>query len=105
MKYTCNNPNCERYQIEVEVQWNGSDALDLKNKTMCPVCRDKMKCLDKSSATNSSVQNITTSKLSTMSILERKEMLKKRSDDHYRRTIKNKKEFLDNQFIKQAKNS
>ena len=39
-----------------------------------------------------------------MAIMDRKQMLKKRSDDHYMRSIKNKKEYMDNQFIKQAKN-
>lgn len=103
MKYTCNNPNCERYQIEVEVQWDGSDVLNLKYKTTCPNCHQKMKCID-SVQNNNSVQNVVTSKLSTMSIVDRKQMLKKRSDDHYMRSIKSKKEYMDNQFIKQAKN-
>lgn len=103
MNYICENPSCEGYNKTVVIQWDGSDILDLKYKTTCPNCHQKMKCID-SVQHNNSVQNVVTSKLSTMSIMDRKQMLKKRSDDHYMRSIKSKKEYMDNQFIKQAKN-
>lgn len=103
MNYICENPSCEGYNKTVVVQWDGSNALDLKNKTTCPHCNQKMKSID-STKTRVSIHNVATSKLSTMSIIDRKQMLKKRSDDHYKKNIKDKKEYMDNQFIKQAKN-
>lgn len=103
MKYTCTNTDCKNHNIEIDIEWDGTNILEFKEKTVCPICRQKMQCVEDFSQSKDSINNVATSKLSTMSILDRKTMLKQRSTDHYNRAIKDRKEYLDHEFIKQAK--
>lgn len=105
MKVKCTNENCSEFNKEREVEdWNGLDSLILLKKTTCPVCGQKGKIIKtEEPKTEESFSNVGFGIIHSMNPLQRKEYLKKRSTEHFKREIKPRKEYMDRKFLGKEK--
>lgn len=100
MNIFCINTRCKNFNISTEIEWDGKTS-SLESTLICPHCGSKREILK--SVNKPSLLNVNISPFSTMSVQERKQKLKERSNKHYQENIKDKKEYLDRHFNKTGK--
>lgn len=99
MKVKCNNKNCEDFQRIVEVQdWDGIDSYTLFLLKKCPICGLQRKTVELRVEDKPEGFNVHFGKFSAMSKEDQKKVLKKRSQEHFSKHIKGKKEYMDRKF-------
>jgi len=100
MKVKCNNQQCVDYNKIVEVEdWDGTDSYSLFLIKKCPKCGLQRKTIEmKLNSSSSDSFNVYFNKFSSMSKEEQKAVLKKRSNEHFKKTLKEKKEYMDRKF-------
>ena len=100
MKVKCNNKSCQSFDKVVEVDdWSGDCSYKLFLLKQCPECGLQRKCIEmKLKKEETEGFNVYFAKFSAMSKEDQKKVLKKRSDDHFKKNIKQKKEHMDRKF-------
>ena len=94
-KFICGNPECSKFNFGDEYLKNSYKFVDGKlqsNHAPCPVCKSIRQEINPNDDIPLSEKNIDIGKYSSSSPEGRKEILKKRSHDHYEKEIKPLKE-------------
>lgn len=104
MKYVCENQECLDYGKEQEFYkttstFIGNDLVCLQS--ICSKCKSKMKNLTENVPL--SEKNIQIGKIASMSKEDRNKVLKKRSTEHFKSNIKEKKDHLMNTAMKEMR--
>ena len=95
MKFVCRNERCEKFDIEEEYLSNTYKVINGKlqsNNAPCPCCGEIREEINPYRDIPLSEKNIDIAKYSSASPQAQREMLKKRSHDHYEKEIKPFKE-------------
>ena len=104
MKFVCENPDCERFGV-VDEEFNNTykmvDGRLLSDKAPCPVCGKIRKELANNIPL--SEKNIYIGRYHMASPEQKREILKKRSHEHYEKEIKPFKEHQLNEAVSQFK--
>lgn len=106
MKFVCINQECEKYGIEDEYLSNTYKVIEGKlvsNNAPCPCCGKLREEINPNKDIPLSEKNIEIGKYTSASPQDRKEMLKKRSHDHFEKEIKPFKEHQLHESVKQFK--
>lgn len=106
MKFVCRNEQCEKYGIEDEYLSNSYKVIGGKlvsNNAPCPCCGEIREEINPYKDIPLSEKNIEIGKYTSASPEQRKEMLKKRSHDHFEKEIKPFKEHQLHETVKQFK--
>lgn len=92
---------CRECHFVGQFDWSGS-SLELAKLKICPTCGKTLSFLKeaKLDEEKEKLSQVNISKLSTMSIQDRKEKLKERSNQHYEKHIKESKIYKDRAFFK-----
>ena len=99
MKVMCNNKHCRDFKSIVEVEdWQGMDSYSLFLLKKCPTCGSQRKTIELKIEDKPEGFNVYFGKFSAMSKEDQKRVLKKRSQDHFKKNIKDKKEYMDRKF-------
>lgn len=103
MKYICMNPDCERYEQE---EYLSSETYYFRNGKMvgknccCPKCGKERQVVKNPDADIPlSQKNIGINHMGSMSMEQRREVLKKRSHEHFKKEIKERKDGLINAAV------
>lgn len=95
MKFVCRNERCEKFGIEEEYLSNTYKVINGKlqsHNAPCPCCGEIREEINPYKDIPLSEKNIDIAKYSSASPQAQREMLKKRSHDHYEKEIKPFKE-------------
>lgn len=106
MKFVCKNSECSRFGIEDEYFNNTFKIIKGKlqsNNAPCPCCGEIREEINPYKDIPLSEKNIEIGKYSSASPEDKREMLKKRSHDHFEKEIKPFKEHQLHETIKQFK--
>nr|DAI70574.1 MAG TPA: type-2 restriction enzyme [Caudoviricetes sp.] len=106
MKFVCRNEQCERYGVEDEYFSNSYKVIGGKlvsNNAPCPCCGEIREEINPYKDIPLSEKNIEIGKYSSASPEDKREMLKKRSHDHFEKEIKPFKEHQLHETVKQFK--
>ena len=106
-KFVCENPDCERYGIEDEYLSNRYKMIGgqlVSDNAPCPKCGSIRREVNLYQSVPLSEKNISIGEYTMSSPEERKEMLKKRSHDHYMKEVKPYKDHQMNQVMSEFKN-
>ena len=106
MKFVCRNEQCERYGVEDEYFSNSYKVIGGKlvsNNAPCPCCGEIREEINPYKDSPLSEKNIEIGKYSSASPEDKREMLKKRSHDHFEKEIKPFKEHQLHETVKQFK--
>lgn len=106
MKFVCRNEQCERYGVEDEYFSNSYKVIGGKlvsNNAPCPCCGEIREEINPYKDVPLSEKNIEIGKYSSASPEDKREMLKKRSHDHFEKEIKPFKEHQLHETVKQFK--
>lgn len=106
MKFVCRNEQCERYGVEDEYFSNSYKVIDghlVSNNAPCPCCGEIREEINPYKDIPLSEKNIEIGKYSSASPEDKREMLKKRSHDHFEKEIKPFKEHQLHETVKQFK--
>lgn len=108
MKFVCRNEQCERYGVEDEYFSNSYKVIDghlVSNNAPCPCCGEIREEINPYKDVPLSEKNIEIGKYSSASPEDKREMLKKRSHDHFEKEIKPFKEHQLHETVKQFKDA
>lgn len=108
MKFVCRNEQCEKFGIEEEYLTNIHKVINGKlqsNNAPCPCCGEIREEINPYEDIPLSEKNIDIAKYSSASPQDKREMLKKRSHDHYEKEIKPFKEHQLHETVKQFKDA
>ena len=108
MKFVCRNEQCERYGVEDEYFSNSYKVIGGKlvsNNAPCPCCGEIREEINPYKDIPLSEKNIEIGKYSSASPEDKREMLKKRSHDHFEKEIKPFKEHQLHETVKQFKDA
>jgi len=100
MKVICKNAECRTFDIEANIFWDGLDTYILYQRLSCPLCGKQREIISEPEEKQSDLSTISFGKIAGMDIIEKKSFLKKRSNEHYQREIKERKQHMDNIFYK-----
>jgi hypothetical protein len=106
MKFVCRNEQCEKFGIEEEYLSNTYKVINGKlqsNNAPCPCCGQIREEINPNKDIPLSQKNIDIAKYSSASPQDKREMLKKRSHDHYEKEIKPFKEHQLHETVKNFK--
>ena len=90
MKFICNNEKCSRKGVEDEYLKNLYKVINGKlvsDNAPCPECGEIREEIDTNSRIPLSKKNIGMGKYSSSSPEQQREMLKKRSHEHYKKAV------------------
>lgn len=103
MKYICTNPDCGRYQQE---EYLASETFYfhcgkiIGAHSCCPECgRERKDVKNPDADIPLSQKNVNINNMGSMSMEQRREILKKRSHEHFEKEIKERKEGLINAAV------
>lgn len=101
MKIKCINKDCPQYnQIREEQDWDGLDSFILLKRITCPHCNTKGEIIpEERQGETKGFGGVGFGIISSLNPQEKKAFLKKRSNEHYKREIKPRKEYMDRQFF------
>lgn len=101
MEVKCKNESCPRFgKVEDVAEWDGFYSYDLFMLKVCPDCgRQRVQIPKPRSVEEPSGFNVNFAKIGSMSISDRKKVLKERSNEDYKKHIKEKKEYLDRSIL------
>ena len=103
MKVKCTNTECEKVGVVVEVpDWDGMSTGALSKLLLCPSCGRKRSIVELPVEERQRGITINLGHIASMTPQERHDVLKKRSNAHYERVLKSKKEYLDRQVYKKG---
>lgn len=97
MKYVCENTDCKNYGIE---EFFSKENYKYKNgkligeHAICPVCGNIRKEINSGEEIPLSQKNISANLFNSMSTDEKREVLRKRTHEHFNKFIKDKKDTL-----------
>lgn len=97
----CNTKDCVENKITRIIKWDGMSSVQLSQSRECPQCglpRSIMDVVFKE--TENDFSSIGIGRIASMTPIERKQLLKKRSNDHYEKEIKPRKKYLDSEVFK-----
>lgn len=106
MKFVCRNESCSRCGVEDEYLTNKYRLINGKlqsDNAPCPVCGQIREEINPYEDIPWSERNISIAKYSSASPQDKREMLKKRSHEHYEKEIKPYKDFKLNETITKFK--
>lgn len=104
MKVKCININCLDFDKVVEVaDWDGLHSYGLYILKQCPTCKKLRKyipeVIENKEEQKETGFNVAFAKIGSMTPQERKKVLKKRSNEHFNKHLKERKEYLDRAII------
>lgn len=108
MIFVCRNKECKRWGVE---DYYSSAVYTLINGKLvavcapCPCCGQEREEINLNESIAIADKNITMGMYSSASPEQRREMLKKRSHDHYEKEIKPRKEHQLHEMVEKFKNS
>lgn len=108
MKFVCENPDCPKFGVEDEYLSNTFKIVNghlQSNNAPCPCCGQIRKEINPYADIPLNEKNIGIAKYSSASPEQRREMLKKRSHDHYEKEIKPFKEHQLHEAVKTFKDA
>lgn len=94
--FVCNNKNCERYGKEDEYLSNRYTLVGgrlVSVNAPCPVCGMERKEFCEAENIPITEKNISIAKFASVTKEQKREMLKKRSHEHFEKHIKEEKEY------------
>ena len=98
MKYICINPDCKKYNQEEYLTgetFKFKDGKLIGSNCCCPKCgKERKEVKDPDADLPLSQKNIRINNMGSMSMEQRREVLKKRSHEHFKKEIKERKEGL-----------
>jgi hypothetical protein len=106
MKYVCLNSQCENYQKEEEYHKESYSFVDGKlvgSNCRCPRCGQMRKEINPNADMPLSEKNIGINFFSSMSAEQKREVLKKRSHEHFNKKIKERKDGLLNKAMSEMR--
>lgn len=95
MKYVCENPSCSKCGVEEEFvveTYVMREGRLVGKGAVCPVCGSLRREINPNENVSPAEKNLTLAKYSMSSPEQRREILKKRSHDHYEKEIRPSKE-------------
>jgi len=99
MKVKCNNKTCKDFGKVTETKdWDGRDSYTLFLLKKCPICGSQRKTVELKVEGQPEGFNVHFGKFSAMNKEDQKRVLKKRSQEHFSKHIKGKKEYMDRKF-------
>ena len=104
MKYVCLNPDCKRYKVEDELtkesfHYEGGELVG--EHADCPCCGRRRKFINPNEDIPLSQKETYYGKYSSASPQERREMLKKRAHEDYNKHVKERKDYLIHEAVRQ----
>lgn len=102
MEYICNNPNCAKFGVK---EYFSSEIFRFKDGKLiganapCPCCGNIREEINPDKNIPFSEKNIGISLYNGMSIDKKREVLKKRSHEHFQKEIKERKDGLINKAV------
>ena len=106
-KFICQNPDCPRFGLKEEHLTNNykfKDGEFQSDNAPCPECGEIREEEDLNVNVPLSEKNVEIGKNSSASPDQKRDILKKRSHDHYEREIKPLKEYKVQETVKKFKN-
>jgi hypothetical protein len=106
MKYVCLNPQCENYQKEEEYHkesYSFTNGKFVGKNCLCPRCGQLRKEINPNEEIPLSEKNIEVNFFAGMSVEQKREVLKKRSHEHFNKAIKERKEGLLNKAMSEMR--
>lgn len=97
MKYVCNNPECEKYGVEEYLSsetYRYSGGRMVGEHALCPSCGKERKEINPNTEIPLSQKTIGMNFFDGKNIEERREILRKRTHEHFNREIREKKESM-----------
>lgn len=95
MKLVCENPECERYgkeEVYVDVRYRMVDGKLQATCAPCPICGKIRREINPNEKVSPVDKNVALGKYSNASPEQKREILKKRSHDHYLKEVQPYKE-------------
>lgn len=107
MEYICENPNCSEYK---KTEFFSSERYIFRNgefvgeHAICPCCRKERECVDDNAKIPLSEKHTGIMLFNSKSKDEKREILRKRSHEHFQKEIKERKDGLMNKAMSEMKN-
>lgn len=102
IKYICQNPECPNFQKEEELTreiFVFRDGHLVGKNRPCPKCGQLREEINPNASVPLSEKNLSIAQFSSMSVEQRREALKKRSQEHFKKEVKERKDGLLNQAM------
>lgn len=102
MKYICENESCPNFGVEENYSsetFKYSDGRLVGTHAMCPRCGKKRREVNANSDVPLSEKNIGVNLFQSMSMERKREALRERSHQHFKKEIKEKKDGMLNQAM------
>lgn len=107
MEYVCNNPQCENFgkkeNLSQEV-YRYRDGRLVGEHAQCPKCGVEREEINPNKDIPLSEKSVNIGLFNGMSKEQRQEVLKKRSHEHFKRNVEERKEGLMNKAINEMRN-
>lgn len=106
MKYVCENPECHKFGIEdyyVSETFSYRDGRLVGKNAICPHCGKERKEVNANDNVPLSEKNIGVNLFQGMSTEQKREALRKRSHQHFKKEIKERKDGMLNQAMTEMK--
>lgn len=99
MKYVCENPNCEKYGVEEYLSsetYRYRDGRMVGEHAPCPVCGRERKEINPNADIPLSEKTVGMNFFDGKNVDERREILRKRTHEHFVKEVKERKEYMIN---------
>lgn len=106
MKYVCENSECKSFGVEdeyVSERYFYRNGVMVGENCACPHCGQMRREINPNEEVPLSEKNISIAKYTMASPEQRREILKKRSHEHYEKEIRPEKEYKLNQAVEAFK--
>lgn len=106
MKYICRNIECPQYGVEEELTKETfvfQNGRLIGKRSYCPKCGKEREEINPNKDIPLSEKNIHVDLYSGMTMEQKREILKKRSHDHFKKEIKERKDGLLNQAMSEMR--
>lgn len=107
MKYICRNSECSEYEKEEEFS---SERFNFRNGRLvgehseCPVCGKERECIYEKAQVPLSEKSVGIAHFNNKSKNEQREILRKRSHDHFKKEVQERKDHLMHKAMKEMRN-
>ena len=106
MKYVCENPECSKFNVEeyyVSETFKYQDGRLVGTNAVCPSCGQERKEVNPNKDVPLSEKNIGVNLFQGLSTEQKREALRKRSHQHFKKEIKERKDGMLNQAMTEMK--
>lgn len=105
--YVCNNEKCENFGVREEITREVFKYISGKGlvgeHSVCPCCGEDREYINPNSDIPLDEKNVGFGMYSSASTEQKREMLKKRSHEHFNKKVKERKDYLMNKAMSEMK--